>query len=66
MAEYGYTILFEPMPEGGFNVVIPAIPEDLHVRWDLGRSLWDGARRHSLLFGKRPRDGPTNPRRRRL
>jgi hypothetical protein len=32
MAEYGYTILFEPMPEGGFNVVIPAIPEDLHVR----------------------------------
>jgi predicted RNase H-like HicB family nuclease len=25
--EYGYTTLFEPMPEGGFNVVVPAIPE---------------------------------------
>ena len=27
MAEYGYTTLFEPLPEGGFNVVVPAIPE---------------------------------------
>ena len=27
MPEYGYTTLFEPMPEGGFNVVVPAIPE---------------------------------------
>ena len=27
MAEYGYTTLFEPMPEGGYNVVVPAIPE---------------------------------------
>lgn len=27
MAEYGYTTLFEPMPEGGFNVLVPAIPE---------------------------------------
>jgi predicted RNase H-like HicB family nuclease len=25
--EYGYTTLFEPMPEGGFNAVVPAIPE---------------------------------------
>ena len=25
--EYGYTTLFEPMPEGGFSVVVPAIPE---------------------------------------
>ena len=25
--EYGYTTLFEPMPEGGFNVFVPAIPE---------------------------------------
>lgn len=25
--EYGYTTLFEPMPEGGFNVLVPAIPE---------------------------------------
>jgi predicted RNase H-like HicB family nuclease len=25
--EYGYTTLFEPLPEGGYNVVVPAIPE---------------------------------------
>jgi antitoxin HicB len=25
--EYGYTTVFEPLPEGGFNVLIPAIPE---------------------------------------
>ncbi|MBI2896830.1 MAG: type II toxin-antitoxin system HicB family antitoxin [Deltaproteobacteria bacterium] len=22
-----YTVLFEPLPEGGYNVVVPAIPE---------------------------------------
>jgi antitoxin HicB len=27
VAEYGYTTVFEPMPEGGFNVLVPAIPE---------------------------------------
>jgi antitoxin HicB len=27
VAEYGYTTVFEPMPEGGFNVLLPAIPE---------------------------------------
>ena len=27
MAEYGYTTIFEPLPEGGFNVLVPAIPE---------------------------------------
>ena len=27
MAEYGHTALFEPMPEGGFNVLVSAIPE---------------------------------------
>jgi antitoxin HicB len=25
--EYGYTVLFQRMPEGGYNVVVPAIPE---------------------------------------
>jgi predicted RNase H-like HicB family nuclease len=25
--EYGYTTLFEPLPEGGYNVNVPAIPE---------------------------------------
>jgi antitoxin HicB len=27
MAEYGYTTVFEPLPEGGFNVLVPAIAE---------------------------------------
>jgi predicted RNase H-like HicB family nuclease len=27
VVEYGYTTLFEPMPEGGYNVVVPAIRE---------------------------------------
>jgi antitoxin HicB len=27
VAEYGYTTVFEPMSEGGFNVLVPAIPE---------------------------------------
>lgn len=24
---YNYTVYFEPQPEGGFNVLVPAIPE---------------------------------------
>ena len=27
MAEYGYTMVFEPLPEGGYSVLVPAIPE---------------------------------------
>jgi predicted RNase H-like HicB family nuclease len=27
MAEYRYTVYFEPLPEGGFNVRVPALPE---------------------------------------
>ncbi len=27
MAEYGYTTVFEPLPEGGISVFVPAIPE---------------------------------------
>jgi predicted RNase H-like HicB family nuclease len=27
VAEYSYTVLFEPIPEGGYNVVVPALPE---------------------------------------
>ncbi len=27
MKEYGFTTIFEPMPEGGFSVLVPAIPE---------------------------------------
>jgi antitoxin HicB len=25
--EYGYTVVFEPLPEGGLNVFVPALPE---------------------------------------
>ena len=25
--EYQYTALFEPLPEGGYNVFVPALPE---------------------------------------
>lgn len=27
MKRYHYTVLYEPLPEGGYNVVVPAIPE---------------------------------------
>jgi antitoxin HicB len=27
VAQYGYTTLFELLPEGGYNVLVPAIPE---------------------------------------
>ena len=27
MIEYGYTTIFEPLPEGGYSVLVPAIPE---------------------------------------
>lgn len=27
MTEYGYTTIFEPLPEGGLSVLVPAIPE---------------------------------------
>ncbi len=37
MAEHRYTVYFEPQPEGGYQVVFPAIPEI--VTW--GSSLDD-------------------------
>ena len=27
MSEYTYTVILHPLPEGGYNVVVPAIPE---------------------------------------
>jgi antitoxin HicB len=27
MKVYNYTVVFEPVPEGGYNVIVPAIPE---------------------------------------
>ncbi len=25
--EYGYNVIFEPVPEGGYQVIVPAMPE---------------------------------------
>ena len=27
MREYSYTVIYEPVPEGGYNVIVPAFPE---------------------------------------
>ncbi len=27
MTEYGYTVVFDPLAEGGYQVIVPAIPE---------------------------------------
>jgi antitoxin HicB len=27
MKDYSYTVIYERMPEGGYNVIVPAIPE---------------------------------------
>lgn len=27
VTEYGYTTIFEPLPEGGYSALVPAIPE---------------------------------------
>ena len=27
VAEYSYTVLFEPLAEGGYQVIVPALPE---------------------------------------
>jgi antitoxin HicB len=27
MPNYNYTVIFQPAPEGGFNIEVPAIPE---------------------------------------
>lgn len=27
MVEYRYTVLYEPVSEGGYNVIVPAFPE---------------------------------------
>jgi antitoxin HicB len=27
MSEHRYTVLYEPVPEGGYNVIVPALPE---------------------------------------
>ncbi len=27
MSQHPYIVIFEPMPEGGYNVIVPAMPE---------------------------------------
>jgi antitoxin HicB len=27
MAEYGFTVIYEPLEEGGYQVIVPALPE---------------------------------------
>jgi antitoxin HicB len=27
MSGYNYTVIFQPLPEGGYTIVVPAIPE---------------------------------------
>ena len=27
MAEYGFTVIYEPLDEGGYQVIVPALPE---------------------------------------
>ncbi len=27
MKAYNYTVIFQPLPEGGYAVIVPAIPE---------------------------------------
>lgn len=27
MAQYSYRVLFDPLPEGGYQVIVPALPE---------------------------------------
>jgi len=27
MKAYNYTVIFQPLPEGGYEVIVPAIPE---------------------------------------
>ena len=27
MKAYNYTVIFQPLPEGGYGVIVPAIPE---------------------------------------
>jgi predicted RNase H-like HicB family nuclease len=27
MAEYGFTVIYEPLEEGGYQAIVPALPE---------------------------------------
>jgi antitoxin HicB len=38
LSEYSYTVLFEPMAEGGFQVIVPALPEIVTYGQDLAEA----------------------------
>ncbi len=65
MATYGYTTVFEPLTEGGFNVLVPAIPEictfgsDLQEAREMVRDAIRCYLKSAIETGDQP---PTTPR----
>jgi antitoxin HicB len=65
MSEYGYTTVFERLPEGGYNVLVPAIPEICTCGETLAeaRQMADDAIRCFLesaaIMGELPKPKPT-------
>jgi hypothetical protein len=59
-AEYGCTTMFGPFPEGGFSVLVPAIPEICTFGETLEEAR-DGARRDPVLYGKHHPNRGANP-----
>jgi hypothetical protein len=45
VSEYGYRVIYEPVAEGGYQVIVPALPGI--VTYDR-RGARDGERRHRL------------------
>ena len=52
MAEYSYTVLFEPLPEGGYQVFVPAMPEICTFRRTMEEAREMGYFRKQLLMGR--------------
>ena len=38
MGDYSYTVIFEPLEEGGYQVIVPAIPEIITYGRTLGEA----------------------------
>src|SRR5437762_5708035 len=54
MAQYHYTIFFVPLDEGGYKVIVAAIPENLYLRLNHGGSARDGEGCNPMRHRKRP------------
>lgn len=35
MSEYGYRVIYEPLTEGGFQVIVPALPGIVTYGWTI-------------------------------